>query len=193
MTCSASMPEARSKCSVVTEALTAHDPASLTILNRRCGKRLSGMALIGLLLGACGEPEQSHEESATASTAVIQGTPWYSVEQVAAGERLYSDNCAVCHGQRGEGAANWRERGPDGRYSPPPLNGTGHAWHHPLRALYTVIKTGSPGGQGNMPAWSGKLSDAEIVSTIAWFQSTWPKDIYQAWYQRDQKARSRAP
>ena len=191
MTCSALMREATSKCSVVTETLTALDPASLALRNRRCGKRWSGVVLMCLLLSGCGEPEQPQAGAASASTPVIPGTPWFSAVQVAEGGRLYAENCAVCHGQRGEGAANWRERAPDGRFPPPPLNGTGHGWHHPLRALYTVIKTGSPGGQGNMPAWGGKLSDEEIVATIAWFQSKWPKDIYDAWHQRDQQSRAR--
>jgi mono/diheme cytochrome c family protein len=173
--------------------LFAHDPATLARLNGRRGKRWSVIALMALLLSGCGETEQSQAGAASASAPIMQGVPWYTADQVAEGGHLYADNCAVCHGQRGEGASNWRERGPDGRFPPPPLNGTGHAWHHPLRALYTVIKSGSPGGQSNMPAWDGKLSDAQIVATIAWFQSNWPTDIYDAWHQRDQQSRARTP
>ena len=44
-----------------------------------------------------------------------------------------------------------------------------------------------------MPAWAGKLSDAEIVDTIAWFQSKWPEQVYDAWYKLDQQSRARAP
>ena len=35
--------------------------------------------------------------------------------------------------------------------SPPPLNGTAHAWHHPMRARGHQIKFGAPGGGGLMP------------------------------------------
>ena len=88
-----------------------------------------------------------------------------------------------------EGAPNWRKSGPDGKYPAPPLNGTGHGWHHPLSILFQVIKKGSPGGQGNMPAWQGKLSDDEIIATIAWFQTKWSPEIYQNWVERDAAAR----
>ncbi len=48
-----------------------------------------------------------------------------------------------------------------------------------------------PGGQGNMQAWKGKLSDEEILSVIAWFQSKWPKDIYNTWAKREMEKRGR--
>ena len=81
--------------------------------------------------------------------------------------------------------------GSDGKYPPPPLNGTGHAWHHPLNMLFYTVKNGSPGGQGNMPAWKDKLTDGEIVAAIAWFQSRWNDEIYQAWAQRDLASRKK--
>jgi len=82
-----------------------------------------------------------------------------------------------------------RHRGPDGRFPPPPLNGTGHAWHHPKAVLHDVIKNGSPPGQGNMPAWRDRLTDEQIDDIIAWFQSQWPNQVYNAWYQMDQRSR----
>lgn len=111
--------------------------------------------------------------------------------QVARGKQIFETNCAACHGAGAEGAPNWRQLGADGRYPPPPLNGTGHAWHHPYNALVYVIKNGSPGGQGNMPAWGGKLSDSEIADTIAWFQSLWPKEVYQAWLRIDTQSKEK--
>ena len=151
--------------------------------------------LLPLVLVACSS-EQSPEKasSLTAVPASLMATApiqrWYEPRQVDTGARVFQQNCAVCHGKQGEGAPAWRESGPDGTYPPPPLNGTGHAWHHPLRMLYQVVKNGSPGGQGNMPAWGEKLNDEEIVAVIAWFQSQWPEQIYDAWQMRELASRA---
>ena len=109
--------------------------------------------------------------------------------RIARGGRLYQQNCAECHGASAEGAPNWRQRDADGMFPPPPLNGTGHAWHHPKAMLQYVIANGSPGGQGRMPAWREKLSVQEINDIMAWFMSKWPDEVYQAWYQRNQRSR----
>ena len=105
--------------------------------------------------------------------------------QVSQGARLFQKNCAECHGSDAQGDANWRQRDADGMFPPPPLNGTGHAWHHPREVLYEVIANGSPQGMGKMPAWRDKLSDEEIKAIIAWFQSKWPDQVYSAWYRMD--------
>ncbi len=152
------------------------------------------LGLLSLLLVACSD-DQATAVNTTTTKAAAQASAapaknWYRFEQVNAGGRIYQENCAACHGKRGEGADNWRKAGPDGKYPAPPLNGSGHAWHHPLNILFHTIKNGSPGGQGDMPAWGEKLSDEEIISAIAWFQSKWPREIYQNWVQRDAAARA---
>lgn len=105
------------------------------------------------------------------------------------GAKLYQENCAVCHGLQAEGAPNWQKQGADGKYPAPPLNGTGHAWHHPKTALKTTIKRGTMAMGGSMPAWEGKLSDNDIEAVIVWIQSRWPDEIYQSWLAMDEKAR----
>ncbi|MCB1725182.1 MAG: cytochrome c [Chromatiaceae bacterium] len=110
---------------------------------------------------------------------------WFEPRHAAAGRPLFVQHCAACHGQRGEGAPDWRRRLEDGSFPPPPLNGTGHAWHHPLAALYATIAT----GQGRMPAWSSLLGRGEILAIIAWFQSQWPDEIYAAWARMDRAER----
>lgn len=114
---------------------------------------------------------------------------WGSFAQVTQGARVFQANCAACHGDKAQGTANWKQSGPDGKFPPPPLDGRGHAWHHPLKLLFQIVKFGSPGGQGNMPAWGGKLSDEDIVAVLAWLQSRWPNDIYKAWVERDRASR----
>ena len=114
---------------------------------------------------------------------------WYTDENVTRGAVVFAENCAVCHGANGEGTADWRTLTEDGRLPPPPLNGTAHTWHHPIRVLGSQIKFGTPGDMGTMPGFADKLSDQEIVDVIAWFQSLWPDPVYAQW--REIEARSK--
>lgn len=151
-----------------------------------------------VLLVACGEQEGSVAPMqpgkmtvSTAGSAPARKRPDFAT--LREGGRVFKQHCAECHGERGEGGANWKQPGADGRYLAPPLNGTGHAWHHPLAVLRHVIRTGSPrdgNGQptGNMPAWKEKLSVQEIEAVIAWFQNQWPDEIYDAWSQGNHRA-----
>ncbi|WP_275098537.1 c-type cytochrome [Sedimenticola hydrogenitrophicus] len=150
--------------------------------------RIIVAGLLSLLLVACSEEPAANAVGDQQASAAVRS--WYRFDQVSAGARVYQENCAACHGKLAEGADNWRKAGPDGKYPAPPLNGSGHAWHHPLKILFHTIKNGSPGGQGNMPAWAGKLTDDEIIAAIAWFQSKWPQEIYQSWVQRDAAAQA---
>ena len=109
-------------------------------------------------------------------------------KQVAEGAVLYREHCAACHGHEAEGTENWRRTGADGKYPPPPLNGTAHAWHHPTEVLLEVIMDGSI-GDGNMPAWRGKLSQQQALAIIAWFQSLWSDEVYAIWHEIDARAR----
>lgn len=98
------------------------------------------------------------------------------------GQRLYQLNCAECHGRQGEGAKNWRTPDKNGKNQPPPLNGTGHTWHHSPKALMRVINNGTGKIGGNMPAWKDKLSKSEIKLILTWITSQWSDEIYTAWY-----------
>ena len=100
------------------------------------------------------------------------------------GRKLFLKNCASCHGQQGEGAKNWRKRDDDGKSPAPPLNGTGHAWHHSTKALANVIRNGTAKIGGNMPAWKDKLSNDEIKLILTWIKAQWPDELYTAWYNR---------
>ena len=113
---------------------------------------------------------------------------WYDASRVESGAKVYTSNCAVCHGSRGEATPDWRRREPDGSFPPPPLNGTAHTWHHPFGILARQIKFGAPGGGGKMPIFQGKLTDDEIINVIAWFQSLWPDDIYAQWWEIQQRS-----
>jgi len=103
-------------------------------------------------------------------------------EKIKRGAVVYRTHCASCHGPNGEATSNWREQGADGRYPPPPLDGSAHAWHHSTGTLEKMIREGSP-GVGGMPPWNGKLTNQEIDDVIVWIKTLWPDEIYDIWYQ----------
>jgi mono/diheme cytochrome c family protein len=104
---------------------------------------------------------------------------------LADGQRVYQQHCAVCHGSEAQGlVADWKKPGADGKYPPPPLNGTAHAWHHPFSQLTRVVKDGTARLGGNMPAWSDTLSDAQIENSLHYVISLWPEDIFRGWEER---------
>jgi mono/diheme cytochrome c family protein len=140
-------------------------------------KRLIVLTVIGLVF-ACDQQAQVSSSSTGQMPARNQDKA-----VLALGEKVYIQHCGKCHGNQGEGATDWRKTGPNGRYPPPPLNGSGHAWHHSRDVLRNVILEGSEPGQGDMPAWKGTLSEAETEAVITWFQSTWPDQVYAAWYE----------
>lgn len=122
----------------------------------------------------------------SASNSTYASDRWYKPQHANAGHSLYLNHCATCHGQQGEGANNWRKLGPDGKYPAPPLNGSGHTWHHHLQGLYTTISL----GQNNMPGWKDVLSKGEVLAIIAWFQSQWSDEIYAAWQRNNDSSKT---
>jgi len=118
---------------------------------------------------------------ATGQIHAVGKDRWYSDEQVATGETLFRQNCAVCHGQNAEATPDWKKTDANGNYPPPPLNGTAHAWHHDMDLLRRTIREGGAKLGGQMPGFEGQINTEEIDSIIAFFQSKWPDDIYQRW------------
>lgn len=104
--------------------------------------------------------------------------------QYSKGFRLYQANCSSCHGKNGEGAVNWRKVDEQGKNPAPPLNGSGHTWHHSTKSLTNTIKNGTSKLGGNMPAWKDKLSESEIKLILVWIKAQWPDELYTAWYNR---------
>jgi len=148
--------------------------------------RMAAGLLLGLaLLAGCSEPSTPGKGGA-AQTAMARPTTDPAVLEK--GKALFGKNCASCHGDRAQGVFNWQKAGPDGKYPPPPLDGSAHAWHHPKATLHDVIRNGTQRIGGNMPPWRDKLNDAEIDAIIAWFQSLWPDEIYAAWAANDRRA-----
>ncbi|MDQ3186570.1 MAG: cytochrome c [Pseudomonadota bacterium] len=102
-------------------------------------------------------------------------------EKIKRGEAVYRANCASCHGPNGEATPGWRTLGADGRYPPPPLDDSAHAWHHSTETLEKMIREGSPAGIGAMPGWEGKLTNQQIDDVIIWIKSLWSDEVYEVW------------
>lgn len=142
------------------------------------------MTLAGLL--ACSDQDKQEASNQPSPAGQVSAMRHLDAAKIQHGHKLYVQNCATCHGMNGEGAQDWSRQNANGKYPPPPLNGTGHAWHHPKRALVSTIKYGTVRIGGSMPAWQGKLSDQDIDDIIAWFQSKWPDELYAAWQRTNQ-------
>ncbi|MGR3363435.1 MAG: c-type cytochrome [Maritimibacter harenae] len=116
---------------------------------------------------------------------------------LAAGETLYADNCASCHGADLEGQPDWRSPGPDGILPAPPHDENGHTWHHDSAMLFDYTKFGGQaaleargvtGFTSGMPGFGDSLSDEEIRDVLAYIRSTWPDQVQDV-----QAARSHVP
>lgn len=113
----------------------------------------------------------------------------FDAVQVARGQALYESHCRACHGPEGQGQpGDWRQKGADGQYPPPPLDDSAHAWHHPTKVLHQVIKHGSPGGSGNMPAWKAVLTDAQIDDVVVYIKSLWSDEVYAVWHDIERRS-----
>jgi mono/diheme cytochrome c family protein len=93
-----------------------------------------------------------------------------SGESIAAGQALYSANCASCHGPTGKGD------GPVGlTLNPRPADLSQHAIPgvHTDAQLYEWITNGFPGSA--MPAWKSKLSDTDRWNLVNFIRTLAPK------------------
>ena len=152
---------------------------------------------LSLLVG-CSELEGPVEEktSSISSISPIDKNIVFErnkdIAQIIRGGQVFKQNCASCHGDNAQGANNWQRRTAEGKFLPPPLNGTGHAWHHPTAGLKQTIFYGTEKIGGSMPGWKDKLSDAQVNDVLAWMQSKWPDELYQAWAKNDQRSRNQS-
>ena len=97
------------------------------------------------------------------------------------GMKLYAENCAACHMGNLAGHEEWdKSLDEDGHRRAPPLNGTGHTWHHSPAQLFHVIKYGfkksNPDYEGKMLG-NDALSDDDVWSILEFIKSTWLEKI----------------
>jgi mono/diheme cytochrome c family protein len=132
--------------------------------------------------------------AATAGPAPAESLlPFTDPERVAAGEAVYRDYCAACHGAALEGEDDWRSPGPDGLMRAPPHDETGHTWHHADPFLIDIVTLGTEavvGGdyRSNMMGFGDVLSEQEILDVLAYIKSTWPPRIIEIHEEVNRKA-----
>lgn len=114
---------------------------------------------------------------------------WYSQQQADKGSIIFANHCAACHGQNAQATSNWKTPNADGHYPPPPLDGSAHAWHHPLSVLSQIILEGGGAYDGQMPAWKNTLSETEVYAAIASFQEYWSDETYEGWLTMEKQSR----
>ena len=105
-------------------------------------------------------------------------TKEFSIEN---GKLLYQKNCSSCHMKNLSGHLKWKtELDEDSHRQAPPLNGTGHAWHHEPKQLFQIIRYGykkiDPNYKGKMLG-NEKLTDDEVWSILNYIKSIWPENI----------------
>lgn len=159
---------------------------------KRTNISILAVLLAGLALGACDkQPEPIADQLKALDETADTPPPDRNLDsaQAARGRAVYAQNCLQCHGAEGKGqAGDWRIRDAAGRFPPPPLDDSAHAWHHPTAVLVEVVREGSPGGQGNMPAWKDKLSEQEIQDVVTYIKSLWSEPVYQLWWKAEQQS-----
>ena len=101
---------------------------------------------------------------------------------------LYQNNCASCHGLKLQGQNDWKSKlDEDGHRLAPPLNGSGHTWHHSPDYLFKVIKYGvqefDPNYKGKMLG-NADLTDEEVWQLIDYIQIVWPLKIQEVYISR---------
>jgi mono/diheme cytochrome c family protein len=154
---------------------------------------LKSPLLTGLLcfvLVACGNENKATQPSVVnIDKKEITTGRWYSQQQADSGSVIFSNHCAECHGQNAQATSNWKTPNADGQYPPPPLDGSAHAWHHPLSVLSQIILEGGGAYDGQMPAWKGTLSETEVYAAIASFQEYWSDETYEGWLTMNKQSR----
>ncbi len=139
-------------------------------------KSIFSASIVVFLLSGCGEGENN--------TVQKSNDRWYDQPQVDSGRVVFRENCSGCHGENAQGTPDWKKSLPDGTNPPPALNGSEHAWHHPMGILKRTIDIGGVPLGGKMPAFKGKLNNEEKEASIAFFQSFWSDKTYAAWLKR---------
>ena len=106
-----------------------------------------------------------------------------SIEAIKNGKILYNQYCVSCHQANLAGATNWQGLDEDGHRKAPPLNGTGHTWHHTDELLHRMIKYGFAklikNYEGKMMGFGDEISDEGIDNILSYIKSYWKDDIYE--------------
>jgi mono/diheme cytochrome c family protein len=125
----------------------------------------ASLVTVVAILGTCGGADDELEGSSTTNKFPVELTD----SRIDAGEVVYSQNCASCHGP---------VQGPVALEGAPVHGDGGHTWHHPDRLLYQWVLDRPPLAT-TMPAFRGVLSDEEVLEVLAYIKSNWIPEIQE--------------
>ena len=147
-------------------------------------KLLLGLCFLGLLTACGGGALRATSTPFVPPTVTVPPRPTLDPSLVAAGEEIYVEHCAECHGVALEGEAGWQDLNEDGSYRAPAHDATGHTWHHDDTRLIQIVKLGGARvapdvGVSNMPTYANILSDNEVLAVLSYIKSSWPPEVQQ--------------
>jgi len=90
--------------------------------------------------------------------SVAQTTPAATPNPYVDGPSIYTQRCAACHGDQGQGSGGV-----------PQLSGNGAVTANNPNQVIAIVKH----GRGAMPAFDSQLSDVEIASVLTYIRTAW--------------------
>ncbi len=131
-----------------------------------------------------GNPRRFYAAADTGGVMISNdaGQSWLSIEgwrdqvpeRITAGRRVFEENCQACHGEKGRGEkpGDIHARDENGLPVAPPLDDSGHGWHHADAQLAQTIREGSPRNE-RMIAWKDLLNGEAVRNVVAYVKSLW--------------------
>jgi len=136
-------------------------PNSPALPAQRRGPRWKAITLALATLGIAGIMALNFLPAASRPGAAMSAKP-------AHGQALYRQYCVACHGENGVGEFAWQSRS----RAAPPLDSSGHAWHHEDDQLVRMILD-KPAPDSKMPAWREVLSRDDALDLLAYIKTLW--------------------
>ncbi len=124
---------------------------------------------------------QSASDNSPVDGLSFLGEP-VTAADIEAGQQIYAESCASCHGANLEGQPDWKRRLDNGRMPAPPHDATGHSWHHADAHLIRITRDGTAavvgdGYESDMIGFGDVLSAEDILAVLGYIKSTWPPEI----------------
>ena len=128
-------------------------------------------ALLAGAMAACSGGNSTSTSTTTTAASPAAPAKMKTATKAAStsnGQSVFTTNCASCHQANGMGSVG------------PPLEKNDVVTGAPAKVIHIVkngltgaIKVNGKSYNGNMPAWKGTLSNADIAAVITYIRSAW--------------------